>query len=172
MTIKRLRPLAMAVSLAAFIAVAPGVHAAGVMHALVHSSSQLEELLLRKGFNSTQASSLIASRAEVLRSLAGEGEILSGGVLYQRLATLKVEGYRDAKIQRQMLSALASDDSKLNQQQLGSLFNQMIYLSNRYGTSASAVMVCSQCVDTELARSGVHFALGSIVGPVIRKRLS
>lgn len=171
MTIKRLRPLAMAVSLAALIASAPQVRAAGVMHALVHSSSQLEELLVRKGFSSSQANSLVASRAEVLRSLGGEREILSGGVLYQRMAALKVEGNRDAKIQKQMLSLLSRDDSRLSQKELGTLFNQMIYLSNRYGTAASAVLVCSQCVDTQLARAGVNFALGSITHPSNKKAL-
>lgn len=168
----RLRPLALGALLAAVMATAPQLKAAGIMHAIVQSSTSLEELLLKKGFSASQASSLMASRAEVLRSLGGEGEILSGGVLYQRMAALKVEGNRDSQIQKQMLKLLASDDSKLSQKQMGSLFNQMIYLSNRYGSSAGAVLVCSQCVDTELARSGIHFALGAIVEPSNKKVLS
>ncbi len=172
MTMKRLRPLAFGLTFMAMVASISQVQAAGVMHALVNSTGELEELLFKKGFNSAQASSLMSSRAEIIRSLGGEGEVLSGGVLYQRLAGLRVEGNRDLATQKAMLKLLASDESKLSQKQLGALFNQMIYLSNRYGSSAGAVLVCSQCVDTELARSGIHFALGTIVEPSNKKVLS
>lgn len=172
MTLKRMKPWLQSLALFSALSLSTQVYSAGLLHSLVHSSNQLEELLLGKGFTTHQISSLLASRSEVLQALGGETKGLSGGELYRNLAMLKVEGNRDRKIQSSLLKLLSKEDSKVSQKEMSLVFNQMIYLSHRYGRSASAVLVCGQCIDREVARGGIRFALEEIVDPNNKKVLT
>lgn len=152
-----------------FILTLPVGHAAGFLHSFVHSAQQFEELLILRGHSVAEAQSLLATRQEAFLALTGERESLSASELLASLKGLQVEGAQDQQLQRSLLALMNQDESQISSRELAQIFNQLIYLSHRYGKRASTVLACGQCVDSNLLSSGIRYGLGSVVGTDAKK---
>lgn len=157
--------------LAMWLMMSASVQGAGLLHGLSAGAHELEALLLSKGHNAAQVSSLLEARSQALRALVGNSEHLSVREIQRALQSLKVEGSYDTKVLRSLQGLLARDEKEISKKELSLAFNHLIYLSHRYGKEASTVLACSMCVDSGLAESGVRFGLERIVGVETKKMM-
>ena len=158
-----------AFSLGLFIFALPAAHSAGFLHSFVHSAQQFEELLILRGHSVAEAQSLLAARQEAFLALTGERESLSASELLTSLKGLPVEGAQDQQLQRSLLALINQEENQISSRELAQIFNQLNYLSHRYGKRASTVLACGQCVDSNLLSSGIRYGLGSVVGTDAKK---
>jgi hypothetical protein len=141
------------------------VSAAGagkVIDILVHESGLLE-LLSNKGIRGTTANRLKNSALISLRNLNTSGKVPSA---YELKAILKkiyvasdsVDATKKANISR----ILNKPHSKITDKEVTDLFNDLIFLSHRYGYSKTTALACSQCVSDALFTRGFKYTLEAL----------
>ena len=138
------------------------VRAAGagkVIDILVHESGLLE-LLSNKGIRGATANRLKNSALNSLRNLNTSGKVPTSYELKSILRKINVSGDSvDASKKANITRILNKPHSKITDKEITDLFNDLIFLSHRYGYSKTTALACSQCVSNALFTRGFKYTL-------------
>lgn len=65
----------------------------------------------------------------------------------------------DLRLKRQLQELLAKDIDSVSKDEMVGAINNIIYLANRHGNTATAVLGCARCVSDELSLHGFRFTM-------------
>ncbi len=68
----------------------------------------------------------------------------------------------DAPIKARLLEKLNKADKEVTKEDVTSVVNDLIYLSNRHGSRSTSVMACAQCVSESLSSHNFKYTLESV----------
>lgn len=136
-----------------------GAGAGKVIDFLVNDTG-ISLLLSSKGLRNLPASKLKNSAINSLKNLNASGKLPSAYQLKKILRGLNVSGDSvDAAKKAKIQKILNKPAHSITDDEVKDLFNDLIYLSHRYGYSKTTALACGQCVSDALATRGFKYTL-------------
>jgi hypothetical protein len=133
---------------------------AGKVIDVVVNESGLLELLSNKGIRGVTANKLKNSALNSIKNLNTSGKVPTAYQLKSILRNLNVAGDSvDAAKKAKISKILNKPYTKITDVEVTELFNDLIYLSHRYGYSKTTALACSQCVSDALFTRGFKYTL-------------
>lgn len=101
---------------------------------------------------------------------------ISGQMPSRQQFTAIIEGLggspEDLRLKRQLQELLAKDVDSLSKNEVVDAINNIIYLANRHGNTATAVLGCARCVSDELSLHGFRFTMKELADDNARSVLT
>ena len=138
------------------------VHAGGAGKGvdLLVNESGLLELLSNKGIRGLSANRLKNSGLNSIKNLNASGSLPSAYQLQSILRNLNVTSDSIDAVKKVKIRRLLNKSHKdITKDEITDLFNDLIYLSHRYGYSKTTALACSQCVSDALYSRGFKYTL-------------
>ncbi len=157
-TQKSFKALFLILGVTFFVQTAHGGAVSKVLDLLVNESGIIE-LLSGKGIRGSGAHQLKYSALNSLKNLNPSGEVPDAEQLKIILQNLDTSGKGDLAKKRKINKILKMPHHKITNNELRDLFNDLIFLSDRYGHFQATALACSQCVSNSLYSRGFKYTL-------------